>query len=127
MARYDHLTVFQATYELNLYFFKLSRGFPKDYKYGLAAEIRELTSELLDLIIIANNSQRKTLPLAKASLVIERIKYKCRMLKDLKVMRLNSYEHFSKQLIDISRQIEKWQTWAKREESKSTRCEPGQT
>ncbi len=29
MARYDHLSVFQDTYQLNLYFFKLTRGFPQ--------------------------------------------------------------------------------------------------
>lgn len=34
MARYQHLPLFKSVYDLNLYFFKLSRGFPKDFKYG---------------------------------------------------------------------------------------------
>lgn len=59
MARYDHLDVYHKTYELNLYFFKLARGFPKDFKYGLAAEIKACLSELLDNIVIANDSRDK--------------------------------------------------------------------
>jgi hypothetical protein len=114
MARYDHLSVYQNTYDLNMYFFKLSRGFPKDYKYGLAGEAKALLSELLDHIVIANNSTDKTATLQKASLTVERIKFKSRMLHDLKVMSLKSYEYFSKRLIEISKQLEKWYAWARK-------------
>ena len=119
MARYDHLPVYQNVYDLNLYFFKLSRGFPKDYKYGLAQEIRSLLTELIDQIIIANNSEDKTKPLRAAILIIERIKIKERLLHDLKVMSIKSYEYFSTQLIEVSKQIEKWFIWAKKGISQS--------
>jgi hypothetical protein len=118
MARYDHLRVYQNTYDLNLYFFKLSRGFSKDFKYGLAGEVKSLLSELLDQIVIANNSQDKTVVLQKASLTVERIKIKSRMLHDLKVMNLKSYEYFSRQLIEISKQLEKWYAWAGKDPTK---------
>ena len=42
MARYDHLPIYKSIYDLNLYFFKLAKGFPKDYKYGLAKEIEKV-------------------------------------------------------------------------------------
>lgn len=113
MARYEHLPVFNDTYNLNLYFFKLSRGFPKDFKYGLAQEVCALLTELLDTIIIANNSPDKQTVLQRASLVIERIKFKIRILKDLKVMTVRSYEYFSKRLVAVSRQINKWHDWSK--------------
>lgn len=113
MARYDHLHVFKDTYQLNLYFFNLSRGFPKDFKYGLGQEVRGLLTELLDQIIIANSAKEKQPTLRDASLTIERIKFKIRILKDLKVMKIASYQHFSKLLIDISKQIEKWYGWSK--------------
>jgi hypothetical protein len=101
-----------------MYFFKLSRGFPKDFKYGLADEVKGLLSELLDQIVIANNSTDKGPVLQKASLGVERIKVKARMLHDLKVMNLKSYEYFFKQLIDISKQLEKWYAWAKKDAAK---------
>jgi hypothetical protein len=124
MARYDHLAVYQSTYDLNLYFFRLSRGFPKDYRYGLAAEIKSLLSDLLDQIVITNNSTDKCIVLKKASLSIERIKIKSRMLHDLKIMNLKSYEYFFKKLGEISKQLEKWYAWAKKELSKTTVADP---
>lgn len=108
MARYEHLPVFKAVYVLNLYFFKLSQGFRKDYKYGLADEVRTLLTELLDLIIIANSSRDKSPALRKASLTIERIKFKSRLLYDLRVMKTTSHKHFTVQLIEISKQVKKW-------------------
>ena len=108
MARYEHLPVYKAVYDLNLYFFKLSHSFPKDFKYGLAQEVRGLLTELLDLIIIANNSRDKLPALQKASLTIERMKFKVRLLHDLKVIKATSYKHFSVQLVEISQQIKKW-------------------
>ncbi|MEI6054077.1 MAG: four helix bundle protein [Candidatus Saccharibacteria bacterium] len=113
MARYNHLSVYQNTYELNLYFFKLARGFPKDFRYGLASEIKSLLSDMLDQIVIANSSADKGAALQKATLDIERIKFKSRMLNDLKVMSLKSYEYFFKQLVEISKQFGKWYIWAK--------------
>lgn len=114
MARYDHLPVYQSIYNINLYFFKLSRGFPKDYKYCLAQEIKALLTELLDCIIIANNQSEKTDTLKKAILIIERIKIKERLLHDLKVMNMKSYEYFSRELIEISKQLEKWLGWSEK-------------
>ena len=114
MARNDHLSVYQNAYDLNLYFFKLSRGFPKDFKYGLAGEVKSLLSELLDQIVIANNVTDKVIVLKKATLSIERIKVKGRMLHDLKVMSLKSYEYFFARLVEISKQLAKWHAWAKK-------------
>lgn len=108
MARYEHLPVYKSTYDLNLYFFKLSHNFPKDFKYGLAQEVRALLTELLDLIIIANNSHDKLPALQKASLTIERMKFKVRLLHDLKVITTTSHKYFVVQLVEISRQVKKW-------------------
>ena len=93
---------------MNLYFFKLSHSFPKDFKYGLGQEVRALLTELLDLIIIANNSQDKRSALQKATLTIERVKFKARLLHDLKVIKTTSSKHFFVQLVEISQQLKKW-------------------
>ena len=108
MARYEHLPVYKAAYDLNLYFFKLSHSFPKDFKYGLGQEVRALLTELLDLIIITNNSQDKRSALQKATLTIERVKFKARLLHDLKVIKTTSSKHFFVQLVEISQQLKKW-------------------
>lgn len=108
MARYEHLPVYKATYDLNLYFFKLSQNFPKDFKYGLGQEVRGLLTELLDLVVIANSSRDRLPVLQKAILTTERMKLKVRLLYDLKIIKISSYKFFFVQLIDISKQIKKW-------------------
>jgi len=97
MARYDHLPIYKSVYELNLYFYRLSRGFAKDIKYGLAQEIRDLLENLADQIVISNNSKDKAIILEEAELLVERIKFKNRMLKDVNAESLKSYEYFSRQ------------------------------
>ena len=113
MARYDHLPIYKSIYDLNLYFFMLARGFPKDYKYGLAEEIEELLTALMDQVVKANNTEDKTNELKEGLIITERIKFKARLLHDLKVMKLKSYEFFFEQLIEISKQFEKWLQWSK--------------
>lgn len=114
MARYDHLPVYKCVYDLNLYFFKLSRGFDRDSKFGLAAEIKGLLTELHDKIIIANNTIEKEKILFDAEIVIERIKFKARMLKDLDVINIKSYKYFFESLLNISKQISKWKEWSEK-------------
>lgn len=113
MARYEHLPVYKEVYDLNLYFFKLSKNFPKDYKYGLASEVKSLLTELLDIIIIANSTENKQPLLAKASLTLERLRFKVRLLKDLKAIKLKSYDYFFRRVSEISAQIKKWHDWSK--------------
>ena len=113
MARYEHLPIYKSVYDLNLYFFRLAQGLPKDYKYGLAQEIGGLLTELMDRVVLANNDEDKTGELKKGLVLVERIKFKARLLHDLKVMKAVSYKFFFEKLIDISKQFEKWLAWSK--------------
>lgn len=115
MARYDHLPLFKRAYDFKLYFVKLSRGFPKDFKYGLALEVRKLCSEIIDNIILANNDQQKTEYLQIILLLIERIKIKIRLLKDLGIIKISSYKFIFESLIEISKQTTAWNVWARSE------------
>lgn len=112
MAQYEHLPLFKHAYDFNLYFVKLSRGFPKDFKYGLAVEIRELCLAIIDHIILANNHIDKKEDLKNALIAIERIKIKVRLLKDLKVIKLSSYKHIAEQMMEISKQTNAWKAWS---------------
>jgi len=112
MAHYEHLPLFQSVYDFKLYFVKLSRGFPKDFKYGLAGEVREACRGMFDNIILANNHQKKTKYLEQILLLIERVKIKIRLLKDLGVIKMASYKHSFEALIEITKQTTAWKNWA---------------
>lgn len=115
MARYEHLPLFKKAYDFKLYFVKLSRGFPKDFKYGLGLEIRKLIAAIIDNIILANNNIDKKEYLNKVLLFIEQIKIKVRLLKDLGVIKTSSYKHIFEQLVGISKDTTAWKNWAKSE------------
>jgi len=115
MARYNHLPLFKSVYDFKLYFVKLSRRFPKDFKYGLALETRKLLSEIIDNIILANNNHDKTEYLQFVLIAVERIKVKIRLLKDLGIIKISSYKFIFESLIEISKQTTAWNVWAKSE------------
>ncbi len=112
MARYSHLPIYKSVYDLNLYFFSLARGLPKDFRYTLAKDIEDMLLKLIDQIVIANNTNDKTIELKKGLIIIERIKIKARLLHDLKIMKIKSYQCFFEQLVEISKQFEKWLKWS---------------
>jgi len=112
MAQYEHLPLFKSAYDFDLYFVKLSRRFPKDFKYGIAAQIRELILEVIDNIILANNNTDKIKYLDNTLLTIERMKVKVRLLKDLEVIQTSSYKFIFESLINISKQTNAWKSWS---------------
>jgi hypothetical protein len=112
MARYEHLPLFKDIYRFNLYFFRLSKNFGKDYKYGLGQEVRSLATELLDQIVQANGHLNKRPFLEEAELIIERMKLKLRLLNDLGIMNIKSYNFIFCSLRDISKQVTAWKNWS---------------
>ncbi|NCD25961.1 MAG: four helix bundle protein [Deltaproteobacteria bacterium] len=118
MAQYEHLPVFKAIYDFNIYFHTLSRGFPKDVRYGLAGEVRTLASYVMNQVVLANTAAAKGPHLVRAETSLELMKIKVRMLRDLKAMKVSSYKYASSTLIDISKQIAAWKTWSENGRSK---------
>lgn len=112
MAQYEHLPLFKSTYDFKLYFVKLSRGFPRDFKYGIAVEIRKLCLEIIDNIVLANSSVDKTAYLQSILLIVERMKVKIRLLKDLGVTKMSSYKFMAESLVKISKQTNGWMSWS---------------
>jgi len=106
--------VYKKSYDFNLYFFKLSRGLPKDYKYGIGQEIRQHAVSLIDQIILANNATQKVYNLTEAEHCLDMIKIRVRILYDLKVIKSQSYEYISRTLVDITHQISAWKKWCER-------------
>lgn len=114
MAQYEHLPLFKKAYDFKLYFVKLSRGFPKDFKYGIATEIRQLCLKIIDDIVLANDNADKKKYLQDILTTIVRIKVKVRLLKDLNVIKLSSYKYISEALVDLSKQTTAWKSWSEK-------------
>ena len=113
MARYEHLKVFQVAYKLNIYFYGISQGFPKEYKYGLGDEIRRGLTYILVQIMHANQMRQKEECLRKAVVTLEVVTLKVRMLYDLKIIKARRYEYISRQLVEVGSQLNAWRSWGK--------------
>lgn len=111
VARYEHLKVFKATYDFNIYFYQISRGFPKEYKYGLADEIRKGLTYVLTQIMLGNSSKNKTQFIVRSIATLDVINIKVRMLHDLKVIKVNRYKYIAGQIVEISSQLTAWKSW----------------
>ena len=112
MARYEHLPIYKAAFDLNLYFEQTVRHFSRYHKYTLGTELRERAREIVKLIVRANNSQEKLPTLFVLREELEQLKLTTRLCKEVKAFHnFNSFQVAINQVITISKQNEGWITY----------------
>jgi len=85
MARYEHLPIYRAAFDLNLYVEKIVRHFSRYHKYTLGTELRDRAREIVRLIVRANNSQEKLPTLFALREELEQLKLTTRLCKEEQV------------------------------------------
>lgn len=113
MAQYNHLPIFQLAYQLTLEIHQTVRQFSREYKYTLGQKLKEIISDLLDLIVAANSKEDKAEILEEARAKLEQFRIHLRLACDLKILGLKKYEAFNRTLEEISKQLSGWLEWAK--------------
>lgn len=110
MAYYENLPIYKEAYDTALYFENIVKGFSRYDKYTLGSELRNLSREVLKLIVKANASQSKR----KAHLIelrenLEILKTVIRLCKDVKAFNnFNSYEFAATKVVSMAKQNEGW-------------------
>jgi len=112
MAQYNHLPVFQTSYQLTLEIYQAARQFPREFKYSLGQILKEMASGLMNTIVEANSAEEKAESLERARLKLEQIRIHLRLASDLKILGLNRFEIFSRLAEEISKQLSGWLEWA---------------
>ncbi len=59
MAQYEHLPIYKAAFDLLVYFEKIVKNFSRYNKYTHGTALREISREILMLIVRANNTYNK--------------------------------------------------------------------
>ncbi len=113
MAQYNHLPVFQRAYQLALEVHQAISQFPREHKYALGQKLKDLASELLDLIVEANSREDKADTLGQAVLKLEQFRIHVRLAFDLRVLGMKRYEAFSRAAEDLSKQLSGWLQWSR--------------
>ena len=115
MARYQHLPIFQATYDLIIEIHKRVDNFPRIHRYSIGEKIKNIGFDLLDLIIKANTVEDKTIYLQQAEDILEKLKIYIRLCFDLKILGSKGFEFLTRKLDEIGRQLNGWKEWAEKQ------------
>ena len=109
MARYEHLPIYKAAFDLTLYFEKIVRHFSRYHKYTLGTELRDRMRTIVRLIVRANNSPEKRPILLELREELAQIKLPIRLCKEVKAFNnFNSFQVAMNRVIEISKQNEGW-------------------
>jgi len=108
MARYNHLTIFQKSYDLLVRIYQEVHNFPREFKYTLGEKLQNVCLELLDMIIIANSENDKPSFLKKTNQHLDRLRIYIRLCYCLRVIGGEKYEILSKYIDEIGKMAGGW-------------------
>ena len=82
--------------------------FPRTRKFTLGDRIENLALDVLTGLIQAKYQRQKAGTLAEVNLKLETLRHLIRLAKDLKCVSIKGYEHASKLLVDLGREVGGW-------------------
>lgn len=109
MAKYEHLPIYKAAFDLLVYFEKIVANFSRYNKYTHGQALRDLSREILTLIVRANNTQDKLPVLKELGIRLEELKVLIRVCKEIHAFgNFNSFRTSINHVIEIAKQNEGW-------------------
>lgn len=109
MARYDHLPVYKASYDLLVEIFRFTKNFSREYKYTLGESLKKETINMITHIYRANSTYSKRDIIQSARENIEVIRLFLRLLKDLRQVSLEKFVQINEIIESVSKQLAAWQ------------------
>jgi hypothetical protein len=110
MARYEHLPIFRAAFDLALHLEKIVKNFSRYHKYTLGTELRDRSRAVLQRVIAANTaSQGRQEQLVQLRAELEQLKVLVRLCHQSGgFATTRSYLYVSEQVVGIAKQNEGW-------------------
>jgi hypothetical protein len=109
MARYDHLPIYRAAFDLAVHIEKTVRHFSRYHKYSLGTELREGSRGLLARIVEANTSRERGPVLDQLGQELEQFSVLVRLCHAAGACAsTRAYLHVAEQLLGITKQNTGW-------------------
>ena len=109
MAQYEHLPIYKASFDLLVYFEKIVKNFSRYNKYTHGTALREISRDILMLIVRANNTYNKRPVLEEVRIKLEELKVTVRVCKEIQAFpNFNSFETAINMVVEIAKQNEGW-------------------
>ena len=109
MAYYENLPIYKKSMELAVYMENVVRNFSRYHKYSIGTDMRDLSKNLVTLIIKANSRKDKRRLLAELRDKSEEMKVNIMIGKEVKAFKsFKQFQHTASLAVEISRQSEGW-------------------
>lgn len=108
MALYYSLPVYRDTYRLILLLFRLTREFPREYKYTIGQDIKHDTMQLVRHIYRANQRGERKEHLQNFTDDFELVKLQVRLCHDMRLVTPNQFSEVILLMDSIGKQISGW-------------------
>jgi len=113
MARFEHLPLYNKSYELLRACFRALEKMPRGHKKSIGERLVESALKQSQLVVFANGSEQKEKPLIQLVLEIENMVLLLRVATDLKALSLGEGHELMERLFEIRKQVGAWRSWAK--------------
>ena len=113
----DEPAAVTRTYQLILWAVPQVNRYPRDHRFTLGDRTVNHLYDLLELLVQAAYTRDKKALLERAGLEVDLLRHMLRLGKDFKVLGLRQYEHGSRLLDDIGRQVGGWRRAGRRKAS----------
>jgi len=109
MARYEHLPIYRAAFDLAVHVEKIVRNFSRYHKYSLGTELRERSRRILERIMEANSRQDRAEDLRELRRDLEAFKVLARLCHESGgFASTRAYLYVAEQVVGIAKQNEGW-------------------
>jgi hypothetical protein len=109
MAQIKHLPIYKTAYELLETTVKVTKEFPRDFKFSLGDKIRTEVIDLVVFIFKANSSKKERIEHATKILErIEVIELLVRLTKDLRLITVKQFSEIVFLSDSLGRQAQGW-------------------
>ena len=98
----------ESSYQLLLWLIPVLDGLPRSQKFQLGDRLQTTALQVLDTLIEAAYSRERGALLRRANLDLEKLRFWVRLAKDLKLLDFKRYEHASRLIDELGRQVGGW-------------------
>ena len=98
----------EAHYRFILWLVPVLERFPRSQKFLLGDRLQAAALDMLECLIEATYTRQRDAHLARANLGIEKLRFLCRLARDLQYLDLRRYEYASRCLDETGRRIGGW-------------------
>ena len=98
----------EAHYRFVLWLIPTVERFPRSQKFLLGDRIQSTALDVLERLIEATYTRRRSSHLAAANLGLEKLRFLVRLAKDLRMLDARRYEHAARNIDDTGRRVGAW-------------------